>query len=67
MEAMEEGPVLIHCKEGRQRSATIATLIYGLKHGQQLHTILKKLRAKRPFLLEPTPTFKKALKAWFYG
>jgi hypothetical protein len=67
MEAMEEAPVLIHCKEGRQRSATIATLIYGLKHGQQLHTILKKLRAKRPFLLEPSPTFKKALKSWFYG
>jgi protein-tyrosine phosphatase len=67
MKAMEDGPVLIHCKEGRQRSATIALLLMGLKHPAQLHILLKKLQAKRPIALTPVPTFSKALKKWFYN
>ena len=65
MEAMEAGPVLVHCKEGRQRSATLVTLIMGLKNPQKLHTVIKKLRSKRPIALTPQPTFAKALKKWF--
>ena len=66
MEAMENGPVLLHCKEGRQRSATLALLLLGLKHPAQLHILMKKLQAKRPIALTPVPTFTKALKKWFY-
>ena len=67
MEAMEEGPVLVHCREGRQRSATLALVLLGLKHPAQLHILMKKLQAKRPIALTPVPTFTKALKKWFYG
>jgi hypothetical protein len=66
MEAMEDGPVLLHCKEGRQRSATLALVLLGLKHPAQLHVLMKKLQAKRPIALTPVPTFTKALKKWFY-
>jgi hypothetical protein len=66
MEAMEDGPVLLHCKEGRQRSATLALVLLGLKHPAQLHILMKKLQAKRPIALTPVPTFTKALKKWFY-
>jgi hypothetical protein len=65
LEAMESGPVLVHCKEGRQRSATLVALIMGLKSPQKLHLIIKKLRAKRPIALMPFPTFARCLKKWF--
>lgn len=66
MDAMDDGPVLVHCREGRQRSATLVALVMGLKHPAKLHTIIKKLQAKRPIALTPYPTFAKALKKWFY-
>ena len=65
--AMEDGPVLVHCREGRQRSATLVALVMGLKKPQGLNTIIKKLRSKRAIALMPEPTFEKALKKWFQG
>jgi hypothetical protein len=65
MKAMEKGPVLVHCIEGRQRSATLVALIMGLKRPRKLKTIIKDLQSKRPIALTPEPTFCKALEKWF--
>jgi len=64
MEAMAEGPVLVHCVEGRQRSATLVALIMGLAGGKRLPAVIKELRAKRSISLMPEPTFKKPLEEW---
>jgi protein-tyrosine phosphatase len=64
MEAMADGPVLVHCVEGRQRSATLVALIMGLAGGKRLPAVLKELRAKRSIALMPEPTFKKPLEEW---
>jgi hypothetical protein len=61
----EKHPVLVHCIEGRQRSATVVALIMGLKNPQKLSKVIQELRKKRPIALTPEPTFKKALGRWF--
>ena len=64
MEAIAEGPVLIHCVEGRQRSATIAALCMAIQRGGKHKTVMKRLQHKRPLCFTPTATFEASLKKW---
>ena len=65
IEEAHKHPVLVHCIEGRQRSATIMALVMGLKHPRKLSKVIQDLQKKRPIALTPEPTFKKALGRWF--
>ena len=64
MEAIAEGPVLIHCVEGRQRSATIAALCMAIQRGGKHKTVMKRLQHKRPLCFTPKATFEISLKKW---
>ena len=62
MRESKKHPVLVHCIEGRQRSATIAALILKLQYPKKsLSAIIKALQKKRPIALTPEPTFEPAL------
>ncbi len=63
-EAIAEGPVLLHCVEGRQRSPTLTTLLMGIQRPRKLKTLVKALKDKRPLCFNPTPTFGKSLQTW---
>jgi hypothetical protein len=63
-EAIAEGPVLIHCVEGRQRSPTLTTLVMGIQRPRKLKNLVKALKAKRPLVFNPSPTFGRSLETW---
>jgi hypothetical protein len=63
-EAIAEGPVLLHCVEGRQRSPTLTALVMGIQRPRKLKTLVKALKAKRPLVFNPSPTFARSLKTW---
>ena len=63
-EAIAEGPVLLHCVEGRQRSPTLTTLVMGIQRPRKLKNLVKALKAKRPLVFNPSPTFGKSLETW---
>jgi hypothetical protein len=63
-EAIAEGPVLLHCVEGRQRSPTLTTLLMGIQRPRKLKTLIKALKDKRPLCFNPSPTFGKSLQNW---
>jgi len=64
MEAMVDGPVLIHCVEGRQRSPAITALVLALHKPKRGKNAMKAVRAKRPFAFTPQANFEEAIKRW---
>jgi predicted protein tyrosine phosphatase len=64
MEAMVDGPVLIHCVEGRQRSPAITALVLALHKPKRGKNAIKAVRAKRPFAFTPQANFEEAIKRW---
>jgi hypothetical protein len=64
MEAMSEGPVLIHCVEGRQRSPAIAAMVLALHKPKRGGNAMKAVRSKRPFAFTPQANFKEAIIRW---
>jgi hypothetical protein len=64
MEAMVDGPVLIHCVEGRQRSPAITALVLALHKPKRGKNAMKAVRAKRPFAFTPKANFEEAIKRW---
>jgi len=64
MEAMVDGPVLIHCVEGRQRSPAIAAMVLALHKPKRGGNAMKAVRAKRPFAFTPKANFEEAIKRW---
>jgi hypothetical protein len=64
MEAMVDGPVLIHCVEGRQRSPSISAMVLALHKPKRGGNAMKAVRAKRPFAFTPQANFKEAIIRW---
>jgi atypical dual specificity phosphatase len=63
VEAMQHGVVYVHCRGGRERSATVATAILARSEGIPVEDALEMARAGRP-VFQPLPWQLEGLQAW---
>jgi atypical dual specificity phosphatase len=63
VEGMQHGVVYVHCRGGRERSATVATALLAVKDGIPIDEALERARAGRP-IFQPLPWQLDGLQAW---
>lgn len=62
---IKEGPVLVHCGQGRSRSPSVAAA-YLIRYGMGVEYVLDFIKAKRPEV-DPAEVFTKSLREWAQG
>jgi len=63
VEATQHGVVYVHCRGGRERSATVATALLAAGQGMQIDEALEVARTGRP-VFQPLPWQLEGLHAW---
>ncbi|HEY0387454.1 MAG TPA: sulfur transferase domain-containing protein [Gaiellales bacterium] len=63
VEGMQHGVVYVHCRGGRERSATVATALLAASEGVPIDEALERARAGRP-IFRPLPWQLEGLQAW---
>jgi protein tyrosine/serine phosphatase len=59
----KEGPVLVHCHAGMQRSATVIAM-YLIAHGMKNDDAIKFIKSKRPIAFHHSVNFYKSIKGF---
>jgi atypical dual specificity phosphatase len=63
VEGMQQGVVYVHCRGGRERSATVATALLAAREGMPIERALELAQSGRP-VFKPLPWQLEGLHAW---
>jgi uncharacterized protein (TIGR01244 family) len=63
VEVAGDNTVYVHCRGGRERSATVATALLAASEGLEIDRALERARERRP-IFAPLPWQVTALRAW---
>ena len=59
-----QGPILIHCYAGMQRSAAVTAMYLIAVAGMKTDDAIKYIQSKRPVAFTPAPNFEKAIRGF---
>jgi len=60
----KQGPILVHCAAGMQRSAAVVAMFLIATKGMKTDEAIKYIRERRPIAFQPGPNFLKSIKGF---
>lgn len=60
----KQGPILVHCAAGMQRSAAVVAMFLIATKGMKTDEAIRYIRERRPIAFQPGPNFLKAIKGF---
>ena len=60
----KQGPILVHCAAGMQRSAAVVAMFLIATKGMKSDEAIKYIRERRPIAFQPGPNFLKSIKGF---
>lgn len=64
MHAKRDGPVLVHCHAGMQRSAAAVAIALIAMHGMKADDAMRLIRERRPIAFTPAANFERAVRSF---
>jgi len=61
---VRNGPVLVHCHAGVQRSATVVAMYLIANYKMGAENAMERIKAKRPIAFTPSPNFIRSIKGF---